>query len=468
MPWRRSTGVVAVDCSFNNCCFALDCRHLTTGNQAICAFLSDWTFPILFQVFSMLVVAFVVKISWWFVASHWLCNDVFVFGSGWGLTPLSLRPCGFSPFAAQISVCAPVLVSFHHFLRPENCVLCTGIAIRLISHFDPVNLPAWAWDASALEKLTCILSFCLETTWGSVYASMRAHEGAPKVRPLFNMHRRGWKEVSPRTVFEVRQNDWVRYVNHIYMPFSPTPCLSGRRVMCLAVSLHVAFTVAAAKSCGWFSDSVVIQYGLELVLSRAVASVQHQHARTKTLKERLANFCGGQKPAESSMMLSIFSINQPRGGQLRAAFDGGFAGKRESETCWLSWSSISLCDFVMVLGATAFILHDVFRRSCCQPYWWFQKAFSCLSQKWCYFFTIARIITQGSSCQQVSPVVAISDIQQCSGLASLNECMLGHVGASGIVSMGFGCLDVWSRFCSTKCRVDDAHPLFETYIKQTS
>ena len=64
-----------------------------------------------------------------------------------------------------------------------------------------------------------------------------------------------------------------------------------------------------------------------------MASVQHQHARTKTLKERLANFCSGQKPAESSMMLSIFSINQPRGGQLRAAFDGGFAGKRESETC---------------------------------------------------------------------------------------------------------------------------------------
>ena len=48
----------------------------------------------------------------------------------------SMRPCGFSPFAAQISVCATVLVSFHHFLRPENCVLCTGIAIRLISHFD--------------------------------------------------------------------------------------------------------------------------------------------------------------------------------------------------------------------------------------------------------------------------------------------------------------------------------------------
>ena len=48
----------------------------------------------------------------------------------------SLRPCGFNPFAAQINVCATVLVSFHHFLRPENCVLCTGIAIRLISHFD--------------------------------------------------------------------------------------------------------------------------------------------------------------------------------------------------------------------------------------------------------------------------------------------------------------------------------------------
>ena len=84
-------------------------------------------------------------------------------------------------------------------------------------------------------------------------------------------------------------------------------------------------------------------------------------------------------------------------------------------------------------------------------------------------FTIAHIINQGSSCQQVSPMKGRGNQRYSAMLGPrLPERVQGHVGASGIVSMGFGCLDVWSRFCSTKCRVDDAHPLFETYIKQTS
>ncbi len=119
--------------------------------------------------------------------------------------------------------------------RPSRC-LCTGVPIHLISIYDPLELPAWAWDGLNLcFCLRCFSSFFLEITGGIINPSIRTPEWAAKVRSPDLWIRQSHQSVCPSSSTGVAGKKWIhapslRFGRIFNLRFSPIPttCLSER------------------------------------------------------------------------------------------------------------------------------------------------------------------------------------------------------------------------------------------------
>ena len=200
--------------------------------------------------------------------------------------------------------------------------------------------------------------------------------------------------------------------------------------MCLAVSLHVAFTVAAAKSCGCFSDSVVIQYGLELVLSRAEASVSMTSMRTQKHTRKdwqifvvVRNRLNHQWCCPSFESTGLVAARC--GLRLMEALQGKGKVRRVD---WVGVRSISLCDFCDGFGGYCFYSPWCVQEKLLSALLMISKNIQLSVTKMVLIFTIAHIIAHGSSCQQGSPMQGRGN-QRCSAMLGPRLPERVHVGA---------------------------------------